>query len=423
MRNINKYANIAEYNSDSYRPIGENTVSLIKNTDSILRNSINLIVERNFSDIGDTVIFDSEDNRIKVVKLGTLKRATLASRYIIVGTVYHRDEKQGYVVANADSSASEQYGAPFKVRLNGFTKPGSFTLKMNAINSAVINYVSGDTIQTLADKVEVAILGFGSGWTAKAVGNYVVVQQNFYTPVVNTFTSTDPTTQVTILTGNYQTDLTGFLRAEPSIWRRDGSNSYYAGGSIEKFTSYYSTNGGEETNQIVGEGNPIKRSFFTLASNPLLVKHYGAYENYMLDKMTKLSYSKGAIVLDNGKIETGLLSAVSYNDEVGTPQPGYPAARSAKTFSVPGFTNEWWLGSVKEMARLFENLKADRSDPVNKGIADGGGTFLNPADRYWTSSERTSYRAWYYNGSLGTMTSTNKTYSSRVRPLTAFQIK
>src|SRR5690554_6230639 len=167
MKHIKNYADQAAYDADTREG---NVVSLIKDSSKIIHQNVNIITEANFASIGDTVIFDTEDQRTKVVKLGSLV-LPLPSRYVICGTVWKVDNEMVYVVANEDASSSCQWGAPKLIKMSGFS--GDFTVGINSNETPVIEY--DDDLSVLADRIQTAIqVVHSSGWTASAHEGYIV---------------------------------------------------------------------------------------------------------------------------------------------------------------------------------------------------------------------------------------------------------
>ena len=99
MKNINKYENLAAYDADTNRPANENTVSLIKDINIIKRKGVNVIVPSIYCSVGDTVVYDTEEEKYKVIKNGTVNIALLSSRYIITGVVVERSNTSALIDA------------------------------------------------------------------------------------------------------------------------------------------------------------------------------------------------------------------------------------------------------------------------------------------------------------------------------------
>ena len=443
MKYINKYADLAAYTADTNRPTEAKTVSKVAN--DLRYEGKNIILPLSSAEKGDTVVYDKNDLTRKVVKLGSLNTATLGSNFVIGGTVAWRDEKFVYQVANgnAGGTATYSWGAPYRVKVSGFdfATGGSFTITVNSTTTGAVTYTTSDTLSSVAVSTMAALQASGftaaTGWSVTAYADCVVVQQNWYTPNVTTFNITDAASKVVrvVLTGNYQTALSGVLTPYSFIRRVDGVETYFAGVNLERFYAYYSVSGSAETNQAVGATTIIKESVFNSNDNPLLVAFYSTYRNYLSAKMARFPYSKGAIIDRNGKLNTDLLVARTWTDYDGSVKPAHPAAAAAKAYGITtaghttGFeAGNWWLPSVAEMRILIKDvtmglsgITAANADAINRGINAAGGTMVSVTTNYWTSTEYASLFAWLYY-SFGGLNGVNKNNSYNVRPLSALPI-
>lgn len=426
MKYIKNYADQAAYDADITRPTDGSVVSLIKNVSKVMYNGVNVIVEADFASKGDTVVYDTVDERTKVVKVDTLMRP-LPSRYIICGTVSKVNEAYVWMIPNQNLSA--QYGAPKKIVMAGFTV-GDFTITINTTQTPSISYLSTDSLADLAVKIQNAIQAVmtthPAGWTVTAYGAYVVVQQNSYTPNVTSFTCSDTSVSILMLGNmNYQIATSGLLANNTSIYRRDGSSYYWALAHLEKAIGYFSVYGEDVTGRDVGVGNVIKESRFNEIDNPLLVAYYGTYRNYVADKMSRHPYGKGIMNDVSGKENTQILAAETFADHDGVIVPGFPAAAAVNDFGIAGtpfIAGEWWLPSAPEFFEIIEGITYGYSqyplDPISRGLRDAGGTYISPGTYYWTSSECSGSTAWSYSGTGGSISALSKSNMGTVRPVT-----
>ena len=431
MKYIKNYADKAAYDTDATRPTDGSVVSLIKDATKVIYRGRNVITEAEFASKGDTVIFDTVDQRPKVVKVDTLVMP-LPERYILCGTVSKVDEAYIWMVPN--QSLSAQWGSPKKIVMAGFTV-GDFTITINAKPTSVISYLATDSLADLAAKMQNAIQAVmttnPAGWKASAYATYIVVQQNSYTPNVTSFACSDGGVTVSILGNlNYQTATSGLLANNTLIYRKDGSSISWAGGHFEKFLGYYSVNGEDATGRDVGVGNVIKESRFNEIDNPALVAYYGTYRSYVADKMARHPYGKGIMADQSGQINTLILAADTFADHNGVIVPGFPAAAAANGFGIdntPFLAGQWWSPSALEFLEIIEGITYGYSqyplDPISRGLRDAGGTYINPGANHWTSSEYSANIAWAYYGTYGTINSFNKFSGISVRPVTRFSKK
>ena len=412
MKNINKYDNLAAYDADTNRPANENTVSLIKDINIIKRNGVNVIVPSIYCEVGDTVIYDTVEEKYMVIKNGTVNRALLSSRYIITAVIVERSFTSALI--DAGVQVTKQWAASYKVKMSGFSfaADGSFTLTINSTTTAAINYTTSDTLATLAAKMQDAIRAKMTthpiGWTVTAYADYIVVEQNSYTPNVTVFTCSDTNITVNILTGNYQTAITGLLSPSTQIYRNDGTVEYYAGANFLKFKQYYSANGGDSVGQTLTSNGIIRESRFNATDNPILFEYYKTYDNYLQAKMVKKSYSKGIITDKDGQGNTRKLAAVTYTNHDGVVSPVYPAADYCNLFERAGTKHlggSWWMPSVWEfeqiISKITNGISGVEQDIITKGFIEAGLTPLNVNSLYWLSCEYSSSLAWIYNGNNG----------------------
>ncbi len=412
MKNINKYDNLAAYDADTNRPTNENTVSLVKDINIIKRKGVNVIVPSIYCSVGDTVVYDTVDMKYKVIKNGTVNRALLSSRYIITAVVTERTNTSALI--DAGVQVSKQWAASYKVKMSGFnfSTGGSFTLTINSTTTSAINYTTTDTLATLATKMQDAIRAIMTthpdGWTVTAYADYIVVEQDSYTPNVTIFTCSDANITVNKLTGNYQTAYTDLLSPSTQIYRNDGTVEYYAGANFLKFKQYYSANGGDSVNQALTSNGVIRESRFNATDNPILFEYYKTYDNYLQAKMVKKSYSKGIIIDKNGQGNTRKLAAVTYTNHDGVVSPAYPAADYCNLFERAGTKHlggSWWMPSVWEFEQIISKITNGISgvdqDIITKGFVESGLTPISVNTTYWLSCEYRSYSAWIYYGNYG----------------------
>ncbi len=442
MKYINKYIDQAAFIADTNRPTDAETVSKV--ADTMVYNGSNVVLAKHYADIGDTFVFDKTDLQHKVVKLGTFNIATLGSNYVIGGTVKRRESRMIYLDGNINLG-NRQWGAPYKVKVSGFdlATGGSFTITINTSTTATITYTTSDTLTTIATKMQDAIrvIMTIAIWTVTAYTGYVVVRQSSYTPNVTIFTINDGDSKIMreILTGNYQTATTNLISNNTFARRNDGVQSSFAGANLDKFISYYSVLGGTETNQSVGTSTIVRESVFNATDNPLLVAHYGTYRNYMIDKMARYPFSKGAIIDNQGKLNTYALAAVNFTDHDGSVQPAYPAAYAASQHGITteGYTtgfeqDNWYLDDFQGLFLTIRDTTYGNSgvtlttmDAVNRGIyaATGVTTHLISVNTsQWASTQYSGGYAWSYFGTNGTMNALFKNSRYSVRATLAFQL-
>lgn len=428
---LNTYEDIAAYNADNTRPSDESTISLIESEDRIISNyGKNLVLPKHCAQIGDTMIWDTVDEEIKVVKLSTLNISDLQTRYIVCGTVAFRNSQKVWVYGHGQQA--NQWAANHQIKLSNFTKGSSFTITINNLTTESISYESSNTLAQLATKIQSAItLIYTTGWSATAYSDYILVQLNYYTPVVSTFITSDTQINIEIPTDNYQTKLTGFLQSYTNITRNDLYSTSYGGCNTKRFFEYYEVSGSDETGLNFNTDKIVRKSRFNTTDNPILVQLYGTYENYISQKMVKYPYSKNVILLNAGFEDTKKLANVFYTNHLNVKSPAYPAAYYAFNYSVPNtpfIAGTWYMESVQECIFLKKDItygttgiNSTNCDKLNLGLIAAKAPTIPANTNYWCSSERYSYYSWYYY-SYGHLHTHYKYNSMLVRPLMVFHL-
>ena len=409
MKYLRNYANKAEYNADNTRPTDSSVVSNIE-TGEIIYEGKNIFVPKESADVGDIVVIDNGE--LRYIKLDTYDASLTTVEPI--GVVYYRTDTEIRVIYK-DSLGSERWAAPFRAKVEGFDLASGGTHEIS-VNSTTyqFSYSAGATLADVSSAI-LASLPTDAGWSVETKNGYIVIQRSYYTPAINSFDVSDLT--VTILNEDWQARLTGFLTAYANWTRENGYSHAYAGANFERFLQYYEVNGSDATGVDPSVSGVVKRSVFNEVDNPLLVSAYGTYENYILDNMVKMPYSKDAIVDNDGKANTDKLVSYTYIDDDGVEKPCFPAAHAASSVSA-GNVN-WWLPSAEEMAVLVRGVKLDYSDPLSRSLYKIGSRFAITST-HWTSSERSSHHSWVYHGGNGRMYYNTKILSNVVRAVSAF---
>lgn len=408
MKYLNNYADEAAYNADT-RPTDSSVVNNIE-TGEIIYEGKNIFVPKESANVGDILVIDNGE--LRYIKLDTYDASLISVTPI--GVVYYRTDTEIRVIYK-DDLGSERWAAPFRAKVEGFdlVNGGTHTI---TVNSSTYNftYAAGATLSDVSAAI-LSALPTGAGWSVETKVGYIVVQRSYYTPAINSFDVSDLT--VTILNEDWQARLTNILETYVNWTRENGYSHAYAGANFERFLQYYEVNGSNATGVDPSVYSVVKRSVFNETDNPLLVSAYGTYENYILDNLVKIPYSKDAIADNNGKANTEKLISYTYIDDDGVEKPCFPAAHAASSVSA-GNVN-WWLPSAEEMSVLTRGIALDYSDPVSRSLHLIGARFAITA-HHWTSSERNSYHSWRYLGGNGGMGNGGKNYSDVVRAVSAF---
>lgn len=408
---IKNYASKAAYDADETRPIDSSVVSNIAGGRTIYDGK-NVMLPKEAVGVGDMVAV--ENGELKFIKLDTYDATLTTLRPF--GVVYNRWGNKVQIL-DKDDLGSHQYAAPFRAKIEGFDlmSGGSYIAKINAAEYPFT--VSAGATLADASAALLAALPPALGWTAETKEGYIVAQRNFHTPAIDTFDVIGAT--CTILNTDQQARLTGFLKPYGNITRRNGYSHLYGGGNFERFLAYYEVNGSEAKSVGIGEYSVVRRSVFNLNDNANLFTAYASYEDYILDNMAKLPYSKSAGSDSNGQLNTNLLAAEMYTDDDGVEKPQYPAAHRAQQVALGGLG--WWLESAEECGVLMIHA-GSASTPVNISRVAIGGVRISNTSYYWTSTEHSSSSAWFYNGRNGYILRSTKNYATTVRAVTAFYL-
>ena len=410
MKYIKNYENQSAYDADATRPTDSSVVSNIEAV-GVRYNGKNVFVPKESADVGDILVTDNGE--LRYIKLDTYE-ASLLPGVTPIGVVYHRTPTEIRVVYKS-SLGNAQWAAPFRAKVEGFDleNGGTHTITVNS-SAYPFTFSAGSSLADVSAAI-LAALPTGAGWSVETKVGYVVIQRSYHTPAISTFTVIGLT--ATILNADYQAQYTGFLTAYVNFMRGNGYSHAYAGANYERFLQYYEVSGSDATGVDPSVYSVVKRSVFNEVDNPLLVSAYGTYENYILDNLVKMPYSKDAIADNDGKSNTEKLISYTYIDDDGVEKPSFPAAHAASSVSA-GNVN-WWLPSAEEMAILVRGVKLNYSDPLSRALYKIGDRFAI-ASTHWTSSGCNSYYSWVYYGYSGTMYSYGKYGSYVVRAVSAF---
>lgn len=366
MANFHKYETQQEYNAATDRALGESHVSMVNNT--ILMNGANIIVPFRESalDNGDIVLYDSILNKRCAVKRNTYIPTFFdTNRYKIVGYYYGAVSGKGVVLSKETVNTSVRWainhiyhltpdttasgGFSYSVSINGTTRTGSVSWEEGAtLSSIVLSINSGAGMSGVSSVKDGYIsLSFASytdsnftisedtGVTLDDMSKYCKVNGVLQSEVHRSF----QTTTVASLFPSI-----GWPGAVSSCYMRNGGNgSYRSGANLEKYTSYWRTNG--SSSYAVETGTTIinKATFESFANSTgdekaLYDKYNGSWDAYMANRMVNLAdyHSDGVDYkyFDNGFALTQKLANITTINEDGDWISAYPAASVAYNYSV-----------------------------------------------------------------------------------------
>lgn len=443
MSQVNKYANKAGYTADKNRKDTQSAVSYIEDDGALIYDGVNVVVDKPAAGVGDLAVFDKTTGTIRFVKGATLVAEQLSPQLVPVAVVYARQGGRVLIVSLENALGSTRWANTYKVALSGFdlsaggTAVLTFGLGIYKIN-LTLTWGAGAELSDIHAQINSFVTGQikDYGWTSSVdeANSRIIMSSNTWSPsyatigVVSGCQITRPPEDV-----NYQTTLTGVLieGEREYVRRNNGVNSSYAGCNPEKFLQYYSAHGSDKTGQQPGSSEIIRESAFTEEANPALVAAYPTYRDYLFgEHLLQYPAAYGALLRD-GKTNTRLIGRLTFEDIYGKTQYRYPAAAAALDYgvSVEGATTgleagAWWLPSVDEVYLLMHDrvlTSTDReSDPVNRTLSRLGKTSCYGSDYYlWTSCELSLSGVLIYGGTMGSVSSYNKHYTSAVRPVCA----
>ena len=219
----------------------------------------------------------------------------------------------------------------------------------------------------------------------------------------------------------------GYLPDNTVQFAKNGMNlSYRCGGNIDKFKTYYRTNGSSSyipesdvTSRMSEAGFASLNGSGNTDAQALYDKYNGSWDAYMEASMIQINdtHRNGMEFksYDNGVGQNGFLASVMTLDfDMATWIPAYPAAFNASEISIDGQAG--CLPTTHQIALLFEK---DRYVKIRKAITEIGGVAIVNTTSYLLVAEYNANNAWFYYGHNGCVYGTNKYYSTLVRPVLA----
>lgn len=426
MKNFNKYDNAAGYAADTVRAaLADNKVSMIEDTNKIIFEGQNTIVELYAADRGDIIVFDAESLRVKAVKLSTYVADKLPARYKLQDSVYICRRANKHYVIHKNRTAGARWGQGYQVKLLGLdlVNGGSFSFTATCRTAGIggeVTYSAGSTYADVAALINTAL---GSAATSNYWKAYVwtngdnsgvYMEHNDNSGGVLTITASSPEiTTEDVTPAKYLLTLSGFQTAFNLIVRNKGISTSYAGCNYDKFLAYYRDNGSATANLAETSNDILKESAFNETDNATLYEKYsGDYEKYIASEMFKYPTGGGVLTDWNDDVSKSL-AATMYTNPNGVSSPAYPAAYNVSLIGVAteGLVTglevgNWAMPDMDILRRIVAPipfpLTADfANDSLNKGLSLIGGTSVSPAISYWSSSEYSAAAAWLYIGSGG----------------------
>ena len=466
MANLFNCKNEAEYSAATDRPVQQSSVSY--DGTGVISDGKNILLPFNETncEVGDMVVFDTVENKRKILKSKTYYAGTFdSSRYIkSKGLYFGSTNGKGLFVAYEDvPGPSQMWAEKCYFRLTGLdlTQAGSITFNtyysLGAHNGNVVSWSTGATLASVvatfnglglsASYFKVVVLADSTG-----IGIWV----NFPTisTIASIFSITASSGGGTGATVEYMNKIGGndvvFQYVETStvissrakaanIRRRNGLVTSYAGAHEAKFIDFCRTGG---SSIFVPESNatPMTEACFNSLSGSsvpaelaLYNKYVGNYTKYIEGAMAANPSAYGVMGLsyDDGAVQTALLGKVMTKDYDNNIIPAFPAAYNVYHYGVnagvtTGFeTGNWGLMTAYQMMKLMEqvSIDSDNKTELNTQFAkyNDAGNIYGRGRSYWTCAEYSPRNSFGYSGYFGKLDSDyfSKSGTSSCRPILA----
>lgn len=461
MANLFNYPSRAGYVADTSRPAQQSSVSFDGSETIVDGKNVILPFTPANCEVGDMVVFDTYENKKKVLKWQTYFAGTFDSaRYILSKALYFGQQNGKAILVGIENavSASLMWAEKCYFRITGLdlANAGSFTFNTyyawGAHNGNVVSWDGGATLASVvatmnglglnASYFKAAVLADGTGigvWVnyptndnaifsiTSQTGDAAVEYMNKYNGnnVVWQYVSTS-----TIIPGRV---------APQNVLRRNGLVTSWGGGHYEKFYDYYKTNG-SATFVDESNANPMNKACFDSLAESSVEAQVALYNKYGGDYG---AYIKGAMVLcetarnlmgvsyEDAAGQTALLGQVLTKDYDGNTIPAFPAAYAAYHYGVnagveTGFeAGKWGLPTGYQMQKLMEQVGLNSSAKKALNLAidkfNPAGKFYGSGYYFWTCAEYSAYSSFNYDGGYGGLNGNNKNVTFSCRGLLALE--
>lgn len=436
---VNNYATKADYNADNTRSKTASAVSKIVEGSVAVFDGVNVVFDnKNLAGVGDLVCKDVNANKRVFVKAGTILRSVFPSNLKPYAEVYGRRGAKVLITA-IENLGSYRWGHPFEVALNNINPEIGGTLAIVVHNNGAlteevdVEWEAGTTLAAIATSISNQFTTLtdadDKAWVAAAVGTQIILAHNYHLrDTVDTVTGTGGGSGVTFVEDdhNWQVEY-AYLSAAEQVRRKNGVDSYFAGGNPKKLVDYYKTNGSTPDSNIpLGSSTIVNKTAFDESAYCAdLRATYPDYTSYLIDEHFIEEPSAFGAMLRDGAETTALLASFRGTTVRGANEPRFPAADAAFNYSREEDPDlKWHLPTVEEIVILMKDRRLNSADTdpdpfndtaVEMGFATAYGSGYYP----WTCCEYYSYYAFVFNGSTGSVYSTNKYIPFTVRPVSA----
>ena len=392
---ILKFDNKAAYDAAT-KSTTESTVALIKDGNGIKYNGVNVIVD--IPEIGDILFLDA-NNQKHFLKHDTYVAASFPTGCTFVGVVF---DIQGNIAKIINKvSTSQKWADVFQWKITGWTldstnHAGVVTLYKNTVFGTFTYNAS--TLADCATQLNSWLAANAPNYTCYLQGSDVILQWNAYTDYPYTHTIVGLTLTATM--GDE-------VFANTELTRKSGARMYWGVSNVALYLEYYNANGAIPTSMVADNTDiAMSRTYFNageFAAN--MRSKYGNFENYVDSMRIVNPYPRGILDGKSGLNNTLALANVTYTAANGTTQYKYPAARYCNQIAYNNADmsqGKWYLPSISEAARLFEQLTyglsglaITQSDVINRSLNAISGTRQGVASYRWSASLYSSLSAWY----------------------------
>ena len=450
--NVNKYNKRADYLTDQNRPTDECCASQVDS--NVAYNGVNVMLKADqlCADNVCVVLKDNLDGTLYFVPIETYQPTKIdVTRYTVQNFILFgmANGKKLYMSKNnaGDSVWAERNF--YKIECD-LTANGGFTWAVTINDSAKGNTVAweaGATLDSIVAQMTPQAVNYYLDITHEAGEDFIRVAKGGYSN--STFTiSGDTGVTLTDLSRfvkingvaaaeshrDWQSQSvatlfpsSGFLAANSVQYARNGYNlSYYCGGNLARYKTYYRANGSATWVAENAVGRMKEAAFNSCADGTiggadgiaLYNKYNGSWDAYMAAGMVHLDDTHRDGVefksYDNGVAQSGFLASVTTLDFDGSYIPAYPAAAMAAQVSFDGgagcLPTEHELGVFMEDARLAR---------INAALAAVGGSAISITGYYWGVAGYYGDTAWFYHGYFGVLRDGGKYNTFSVRPVLA----
>lgn len=436
---VNNYPTKQAYDADNTRSKTASAVSKIVEGSVAVFDGVNVVFDnKNLAGVGDLVCKDVNANKRVFIKAGTVVKSAIPANLKPYAEVYGRKGDKVLITA-LENLGSYRWGHPFEVLVSGVNTAIAGTLAIIVHNNGAVteevdvSWEADASLESIAASINAQFQTLtdadDKAWVAAVEGTQIVLAHNYYLKdTVDSITGTGGGAGVSFVEDehNYQIEY-AYLSAAEQVRRKNGVDSYFAGGNKKKFPDYYRTNGSvPDANVPLGSSTIVKQDAFENSEYCAdLRAAYPDYVSYLIGEHFIEEPSAFGAMLRDGAETTALLASLKGTTVRGANEPRFPAATAAFNYSREEDPDlKWHLPSVEEIVILMKDRRLNSADtdpdPFNDtAVAMGTATAYGSGYYPWTCCEYNSYRAFFFGGDSGSVHYTNEYSAHTVRPVSA----